>query len=80
MSHNIPAGGAARAYYDEFYDGGDEPACDCCGGEGFVELEDHPELWGDDCFTELNRLVACPECSGLPDGAADEASGERKNG
>lgn len=69
MSHNIPDGGAARDYYDRFYDGDDdEPVCDCCGGEGFVELEDHPELWGEDCFVEENRLVTCPECGGLRTG------------
>lgn len=72
MSHNIPAGGAARDHYDRFYDGdAEEPTCDCCGGEGFVELQDHPELWDEDCFMELNRLVTCPECGGLPTG--DEA-------
>jgi hypothetical protein len=51
----------------------DEPECGCCGGEGFVELEDHPELWEDDCLMEMNRLVTCPECGGLPDGAPDNA-------
>ena len=72
MSHNIPAGGAARDYYDEVYGGEDsEPECDCCGGEGFVELEDHPELWADDCLMEANRLVVCPECGGLPTGEED---------
>lgn len=71
MSHNLPAGGAARDYYEEYY-GREEPDCPCCGGEGLVELQDHPELWDEDCFMEENRLVACPECGGLPTG--DEPS------
>lgn len=73
MSHNIPAGGAARDHYDRFYDGdAEEPTCDCCGGEGFVELQDHPELWDEDCFVEENRLVTCPECGGLPTTREDQ--------
>jgi len=49
-------------------DGGDDESMDCtcdqCGGDGVVELEDTPELWGEDCFSEENRLVTCPSCSG----------------
>jgi len=50
----------------------DGPGCACCGDEGLVELEDHPELWGEDCFVEENRLVTCPECGGLPTAAKFE--------
>jgi len=36
--------------------------CDRCGGEGFIELVDAPELWGEDCLSEENRLIICPGC------------------
>lgn len=50
--------------WDEFYSGYDQDAWDCpsCGGEGSVEYMDHPEVWGEDCPSEANHLVACPEC------------------
>jgi hypothetical protein len=38
--------------------------CTECGGDGLVELEDHPELWAEDCFCEPNQAVTCPECHG----------------
>ena len=37
--------------------------CSRCGGEGFIELVDAPELWGEDCLCEENRLIDCPECA-----------------
>lgn len=48
--------GDAREYRDAL----DE--CGTCAGEGYVELQDHPELWQEDCFVEENRLVRCPDC------------------
>jgi DnaJ-class molecular chaperone len=53
-------------YEDDYDDFGDpqDNYCECCGGDGHVELQDHPELWGEDCFVEMNRLVVCPECGG----------------
>jgi hypothetical protein len=36
--------------------------CSRCGGNGFIELVDAPELWGEDCLSEENRLIPCPEC------------------
>jgi hypothetical protein len=45
-----------------------EPAeyhtCSKCGGEGFVEYDECPELWGEDCPSEINHLETCPECGG----------------
>lgn len=38
--------------------------CDRCGGEGFCEYQDTPECWGEDCPSEVNHLVDCPECGG----------------
>jgi hypothetical protein len=28
-----------------------------------VEYIDHPEVWGEDCPSEMNHLVPCSECS-----------------
>jgi hypothetical protein len=50
-------------YFDDGMDGKDN-SCPRCGGEGFVELHEAPELWGEDCCAEVNRLVDCPECKG----------------
>ena len=54
---------------DGFIDIGDDrlesdDVCNLCGGERFVALSDCPELWGEDCFSEIDRLVRCPECKG----------------
>ena len=38
--------------------------CERCGGEGHIELWDAPDLWGEDCCSEVNDLVTCPECGG----------------
>lgn len=42
----------------------DGDLCEQCCGDGVVELIDTPELWGEDCFSEENRLVTCPSCQG----------------
>lgn len=42
----------------------DSDCCDQCGGDGVVQLSDTPELWGEDCFCEIDRLVTCPSCLG----------------
>lgn len=49
-------------YPAEYWDDDGDDTCSCCGGDGVVELVDHPELWGEDCLSEINRLVPCPEC------------------
>lgn len=36
--------------------------CDLCGGEGFRELQDAPDEWGEDCLSERNRLIPCKGC------------------
>ena len=38
--------------------------CDRCGGDGMIELHDAPEMWGEDCCSEENRLMTCPDCKG----------------
>lgn len=56
----------AECHQFQLDDASDEPREDClrCGGEGFLELVDCHELWGEDCLSEKNRLVECPECGG----------------
>lgn len=36
--------------------------CSRCGGDGYVEYSDSPDLWGEDCPSEENHLLPCPEC------------------
>lgn len=39
--------------------------CDRCGGEGHIEYDEGgPDVWGEDCPSEVNHLVACPDCDG----------------
>jgi hypothetical protein len=39
--------------------------CGTCGGEGMIEyMEGGPEVWGEDCPSEENHLVTCPNCRG----------------
>jgi hypothetical protein len=50
---------------DDNFDGESEPSCCTCGGEGFIEYNDGgPEVWGEDCPSEENHLVTCPNCRG----------------
>lgn len=55
-------------YDDDYYDYSIEDEmqweCDLCHGEGFVEYLDCPAVWGEDCPSLQNHLVACPECGG----------------
>ena len=49
--------------YGPEYD--DEPGCPTCGGDGMIEyMEGGPEVWGEDCPSEMNHLVTCPNCRG----------------
>lgn len=53
-------------YADGDYDD-DEPSEDCerCGGDGHIEYNDAgPDVWGEDCPSEKNHLVTCPDCNG----------------
>ena len=46
-------------------DGDNEPSCPSCGGEGMVEyLDAGPSAWGEDCPSEENHMVKCPNCRG----------------
>lgn len=38
--------------------------CQRCGGEGCVEYFDAEDKWGEDSPSELNHLIACPDCAG----------------
>jgi len=55
-------------YYIDDYDyhfNYDREECHRCGGEGFIEyLEGGPSVWGEDCPSEINHLVTCPDCGG----------------
>lgn len=55
--------GSASGDYDDYYDD-DESHCPWCGGDGFSEYLDCPEAWGEDCPSEANHLITCPQCKG----------------
>jgi len=38
--------------------------CEQCGDDGSVEYMETPEVWGEDCPSLANHLVACPSCHG----------------
>lgn len=38
--------------------------CERCGGEGLLEYIDAPDTWGEDCPSEVNHLIECPDCAG----------------
>jgi len=42
----------------------DDDLCSRCGGQGYVEYNEAPESWGEDCPSEPNHLIDCPECGG----------------
>lgn len=43
----------------------DRDDCDRCGGEGNLEYDEAgPDVWGEDCPSETNHLVACPDYRG----------------
>lgn len=47
------------------HDFDDDDRCYRCGGEGVIEYADGgPEVWGEDCPSEINHLVTCPDCGG----------------
>ena len=55
---------------DDWYgsDTGDlDESCPECGGEGIVEYQDCPSAWGEDCPSEVNHFVTCPNCGGSGD-------------
>lgn len=56
----------------ELNDDEEDDLCWTSSGEGFFDLEDHPELWGEDCLSEMNRSVVCPNCKGS--GNADDCT------
>ena len=66
-SHGLAVEMAKSHPQDERLEDDDYPRCVCdeCGGDGFVELHDAgPSYWGEDCCSELNRLVTCRSCRG----------------
>lgn len=42
----------------------DNDRCPKCGGDGSAEYDDCQEVWGEDCPSEINHLVECPQCHG----------------
>lgn len=45
--------------------GPDDEYCEQCGGDGTIMLsEAGPSVWGEDCFCEEDRVIACPLCRG----------------
>jgi hypothetical protein len=53
------------ADFEGFDDYEDEPSCPSCGGEGMMEYDDAgPSAWGEDCPSEENHMVVCPNCRG----------------
>jgi hypothetical protein len=52
-----------REIWSDDYD--DNVVCDRCGGEGSIDYDDAgPAVWGEDCPSEMNHLVTCPDCLG----------------
>ena len=48
---------------DDHWDDEEWDGCGMCGGDGIVMLSEcGPSEWGEDCFCEVDRPVACPEC------------------
>lgn len=49
--------------YEPGLDDDDDDTCGMCGGDGMIMLsEAGPSEWGEDCFSEVDRPIACPEC------------------
>lgn len=40
-----------------------EDECPRCGGDGYVDVDDAPELWLED-LSPGHDLVRCPDCKG----------------
>jgi hypothetical protein len=53
---------AAEEIEDEWFD--EDGICPWCGGDGIAEYLDCPEVWGEDCPSEPNHLIVCPQCRG----------------
>ena len=57
-------GSAAGPWDDDDCANIDEEVCGMCGGDEWIMLSDAgPSEWGEDCFCEIDRPIACPECS-----------------
>lgn len=60
-----PSEQVSAAEDEEWFDeDGQDDECPDCGGDGFAEYLDHPEAWGEDCPSEPNHLIVCPNCRG----------------
>jgi len=49
---------------DDDFDALGEPRCPWCGGDGVAEYDECPEAWDEDCPSEKNHLITCPQCKG----------------
>ena len=38
--------------------------CERCDGSGSIEYAENPDVWGEDCPSEKDHLVTCPDCQG----------------
>lgn len=60
-----PWGCDCGCHDDRDYDDLDRDTCERCGGDGSIEYMDAgPSVWGEDCPSEVNHLVECPDCGG----------------
>jgi DnaJ-class molecular chaperone len=61
FGYNYPAG----AEHDPSAPWNQPDDCELCGGDGVKALSElGPSAWGEDCFSEQDRIVTCPDCSG----------------
>ena len=67
--------------WPDSFDGEDEDnRCERCCGEGFVEYNDAPDTWGEDCPSEVNHLVTCPDCRGTGEARRPNDGAELRRG
>ena len=64
INANPPSTLADGSGSDDHWDEEEEPTCPTCGGDGTAEYDDCPEAWGEDCPSEMNHLIQCPNCRG----------------
>lgn len=53
----------SEPHEDDYECGVDPEVCGMCGDDEWIMLSDAgPCEWGEDCFSEVDRPIACPEC------------------
>ena len=67
MSESTPLKPPAQNKPPMWSEPGADPECPRCGGNGSIMLsEAGPSVWGEDTFCDVDRLIVCPECRGMP--------------